>query len=163
MKKVIEEEIRFEADKEHLFKVINFADTFSTRNHKDSLEEITKIIFNSPPKWLAVLMGIRNLIVGIFRLKTSLPDDYQEAFVEGAYVSFFKIYQIEPEEIILGADDIHLNFRAVIQRKNEEQYNIKVTTLVEFNNRLGRIYMTVIKPFHRMIIKVLVKKAYVLH
>jgi len=161
MKKVIEESLHFPKDQKHLFRKVDFQDTFSTVNHKDSLKTIAQLIFNSPPKWVIFLMGLRNTIVGLFGLTTSMPDDYNEDFIEGAYVSFFKIYGIKEHEIILGADDTHLNFRAIIQRKNEEQYNIKITTLVEFNNRFGRIYMALIKPFHRVIIKALVKKAYI--
>ena len=61
---------------------------------------------------------------------------------------------------MLGANDKHLNFRVSVYNSNETLFNIKVTTLVEYNNRFGKIYMTIIKPFHHIIVKAMVKQAY---
>lgn len=139
---------------------IDFSDTFSTTNHEDSLEEISTLIFDNPTKWVAALLKLRNRIVTIFGLKTTKPNDYNTEFKVGSYVGFFKIYQITESEVILGANDKHLNFRAILNNSYEDQYNIKATTLVEYNNVFGRIYMGIVAPFHKIIMKVLVNKAY---
>lgn len=73
---------------------------------------------------------------------------------------FFQIFSIQENEIILGADDKHLNFRVSIYDSDEKQFNIKVTTLVQYNNRFGKIYMAIIKPLHLPIIKSMIKQAY---
>ena len=139
---------------------IDFQDTFSTTNKKDSLKDIGHKIFNNPPWWIILLFLIRNILVKIVGLKTSLPKDHNEEFKVGGYIGFFKIYEITEDEIIMGADDKHLNFRASIYNDHSEEYNIKVTTLVQFNNNLGRIYMKLIGPFHRLVVSSMVKKAY---
>ncbi|WP_347925228.1 DUF2867 domain-containing protein [Pontimicrobium sp. SW4] len=132
---------------------VNFTDTFSTTNHLDSLSIISKLVFGTMPKWVGFLMKIRNNIVKVFGLKTEKPEDYHPEFKVGGYVGFFQIFSIQHNEIILGADDKHLNFRVSIYNSNENQFNIKVTTLVEYNNRFGKIYMFIVKPFHHFIVK----------
>lgn len=139
---------------------IDFKDTFSTTNHKDSLSEITKIIFGTRPKWVQFLFIIRQFLVKCIGLKP-LPRQEPIAGVQtGSTIGFFTVYTIENQEIILGADDSHLNFRAVITDTREPQYNIKVTTLVQYHNNKGRYYMALIKPFHRLVVKNMVRQAY---
>ncbi len=139
---------------------IDFTDTFSTTNHQDSLAEISRLVFAKVPKWIEFLMRLRNSLVKVFGLKTEKPADFHENFKVGGYVGFFKIFSIEPNEIIMGADDKHLNFRVSIYNSGEATFNIKVTTLVEYNNSFGRWYMAIVKPFHHIVVKVMVKQAY---
>lgn len=159
-RKVIEESTSLTEDQKTLLRKIDFADTFSTTNRTNAIGEITNLIFNTTPKWVDSLFVLRNKIAGWFGLKTDLPKDYNENFKVGGYINFFKIYSISDTEVILGADDSHLNFRALINNDQSESYNIKVITLVEYNNLKGKIYMKIIKPFHRQIVKRMVKNAY---
>jgi len=159
-RKVIEESTSLTEDQKTLLRKIDFADTFSTTNRTNTIEEITNLIFNTTPKWVDSLFVLRNKIAGWFGLKTDLPKDYNENFKVGGYINFFKIYSISDTAVILGADDSHLNFRALINNDQSESYNIKVVTLVEYNNLKGEIYMKIIKPFHRQIVKRMVKNAY---
>ncbi len=133
---------------------------FSTTNHINNIEEITNLVFNTTPRWVNSLFTIRNKVAGIFGLKTEVPKDYNEHFKIGGYVKFFKIFSISDNEVVLGADDSHLNFRAIVKNDKSESFNIKVITLVEYNNYKGKIYMGIIKPFHRQIVKRMVKNAY---
>ena len=160
MKKVKEEATPSSYLEAKLLDQIDFSDTFSTTNHKNTLEETTNFIFNNTPKWIDQLFVIRNKIVKLFGLKTGIPADYNEEFRVGGYIAFFKIFSIANNEIILGANDSHLNFRAVVANSNETDFNIKVVTLVEYNNTKGKIYMNLIKPFHRIIVKRMVKNAF---
>jgi hypothetical protein len=160
MKLVKEEHPPLTKDLKNLLPNIDFFDTFSTTNHVDSLELISNKIFNTTPKWVAILFSIRNHIANLIGLKHEIPKDYNEDFKIGGYIKFFRIFNIKEDEIILGANDKHLNFRAIISKTLDASYNIKVTTLVEYNNRLGKIYMTIVKPFHRIVVKRMVKNAY---
>lgn len=161
MKLVREEQTPLTKDLKKLLPKIDFFDVFSTTNHTDSLELISNKIFNTTPKWVAFLFIIRNRIANIIGLKYEVPDDYNENFKIGGYIKFFKIFDITEHQVVLGADDKHLNFRAIITRTTDTLYNIKVTTLVEYNNNLGKIYMTIVKPFHRIVVKRMVKNAYI--
>jgi hypothetical protein len=160
MKKVIEKKIELTDEQKKMLAKIDFVDTFSTTNHINNIEEITNLVFNTTPKWINSLFAVRNKIASLFGLKTEMPNDYNENYKVGGYVKFFKIFSISDNEVILGADDSHLNFRAVINNDKSDSYNIKVITLVEYNNLKGKIYMGIIKPFHRQIVKRMVKNAY---
>ncbi|MEL7251382.1 MAG: DUF2867 domain-containing protein [Bacteroidota bacterium] len=138
----------------------DFKDTFSTTNHEDSLELIVRNILTTQQRWIIYLFQLRNWLAKFFGLQTVLPDDHNERFAPGGYVGFFRIYELLPNEIILGADDSHLNFRLSVHKTEAIENNVKVTTLVHFNNRLGRIYMAIVAPFHRLIVKRMVAQAY---
>ena len=159
-RKVIEEKTRLNDNQKGLLTKIDFVDTFSTTNHTNNIEEITKLVLTTTPKWIKSLFVFRNKIAGWFGLKTEMPNDYNETFKVGGYLKFFKIYSISDTEVILGADDSHLNFRALISDDKSASYNIKVITLVEYNNFKGKMYMSVIKPFHRLIVRRMVKNAF---
>ncbi|MFK7934116.1 MAG: DUF2867 domain-containing protein [Saprospiraceae bacterium] len=139
---------------------LDFIDTFATTNHKNSLAEIAHFIFATAPNWVKTLFYIRNTLVRLVGLKTDYPVTQDDTFEVGNHVGFFKIYQILDNEVILGADDSHLNFRVSILNNQAQNFNIEVTTLVEFNNTLGRIYMKIIAPFHRLVVKAMMKQAY---
>nr|WP_321409913.1 DUF2867 domain-containing protein [uncultured Carboxylicivirga sp.] len=158
-KKVLEENLELTKTERNWLTRIDFADTFSTTNHTNNLKEITNLVFNTTPQWIKALFTIRNKMVEIIGIKTKIPEDYNEDFKVGGYVKFFKIYSISENKVVLGADDSHLNFRAIIKNDHTEKYNIKVTTLVEYNNSTGRMYMKIIKPFHRQVVKRLVANA----
>lgn len=160
IKKVIEDKIALTDNQKGLLLKIDFSDTFSTTNHINNIEEITNLVFNTAPRWVNSLFTIRNKVAGIFGLKTVVPNDYNEHFKIGGYVKFFKIFSISDNEVILGADDSHINFRAIVINEKTDLYNIKVITLVEYNNLKGKIYMGIIKPFHRQIVKRMVKNAH---
>ncbi|OEJ98443.1 hypothetical protein A8C32_04305 [Flavivirga aquatica] len=161
MKKVKEESTELTEDLKKWLSKIDFSDTFLTTNHTNNIEEIVNLVFNTTPKWIALLFKLRNKIACFIGLKTKEPDDYNEDFKVGGYIKFFKIYFISENEVVLGADDSHLNFRAITNKSNSDSYNIKVTTLVEYNNIKGEIYMRIIKPFHEKVVKRMVKNAYV--
>lgn len=143
-----------------LFDNIDYGDTFTTTNHINSIEEICYLIFGKSPKWLISLMELRNTIAKRFNLKTEVPEDAKQEFKVGGYIKFFKIYGIYENEIILGADDSHLNFRVVLSKTPDEIDNVKCTTLVKYNNKLGKYYMNIIKIGHKLIVNHLVKQAY---
>lgn len=154
------EEVFLTEQTSKLFDPLDFADTFSTTNHEDSLEEISKRIFTLKSKWIIALFELRNRLVSVFGLKTSIPADYNENFAIGGYVGFFKIYDLSEVEVILGADDKHLKFRVGIHKTRTATNNIKVTTLVQLNNTFGKIYMKIIAPFHGLIVKKMVGQGY---
>ncbi len=142
-------------------KKTDYVDTFSTTNHSDSLATITTKIFATAPGWVKALMGLRNALVKVLGLKTDFPEAKDQRFEEGGRLAFFKIYEIHDNEILLGEDDSHLNFRVSIFDSKEAENNIKVTTLVQYNNTLGKLYFAVVKPFHMIIVKKMVRNAFV--
>lgn len=156
---VIKDKIELKESSLKLLKKIDFTDTFSTTNHVNSIEELALIIFGTSPKWVEGLFKLRNFLVRFVGLRTATPEKVNRKLEVGGHINFFEIYAISENEIIMGANDSHLNFRAIISNYKTKEFNVKVTTLVEYNNKLGRIYMWIISPFHQLVVKRMVKQA----
>ncbi|UII76244.1 DUF2867 domain-containing protein [Flagellimonas sp. HMM57] len=159
--KVISENIPTKSLINSTSKRIDYSDTYTTTNHSDSLEKITNMIFDNFPNWIMILMKLRHSIVKFFDLKTQKPSNYNTEFKIGGYIGFFKIFKIMDNEIILGEDDKHLDFRVSVYNSKENTYNIKVSTIVQYNRRFANVYMAIVKPFHKLIMKQIVKRAYI--
>ena len=60
-----------------------------------------------------------------------------------------------------GAENDNVkDYLSIHVESKEEQKIISAITLVNFNNKLGRIYFFVIKPFHGAIVKNMLKRAF---
>lgn len=94
------------------------------------------------PSWAKGLLRLRNIIVAPLGLKNDFP--------EGEKIGPFPIDQRNENEVILGLDDSHLNFRISILTTGTEAY---CATWVHRNNWLGRIYLAAIMPFHVLIVR----------
>ncbi len=145
--------------KKHISK-IDFHDTFSVSlaTADMPIEEIFLSVFSHTPAWIENLLKLRNAIVSVFGLKTD--GENQQTTLEnvriGEEIGLFKIYDITDNEIIAGEDDKHLNFRvSVLKKKNK----VFTSTFVQYNNLFGRIYMTIVMPFHKLIVKAMLKNA----
>lgn len=140
---------------------VDFCDTFSTTNHIDSIQEITRKIFEYSPLWIKSLFLVRRLLIKIVGIKSlEIEDNTNSDFSVGSRIGNFKIYSIDKNEIILGRNDSHLSFRVISNHSYLNQYNIKVDTLVSYNSTKGRIYMFFIRDLHKMISKRMLKQAY---
>ena len=94
------------------------------------------------PMWVTWLMKIRNIVVTPFGLRTDLG--------QGETIGFFPIVMRNDTEIILGFDDKHLDFRISILTDGNHAYG---ATWVRRHNRLGRMYLAMIMPFHVLIMR----------
>ncbi len=61
----------------------------------------------------------------------------------------------------MGADDRHLDFRVTIQVRADAANGRELLagTVVHCHNRLGRIYLATIAPFHRVIMRANLERA----
>lgn len=128
------------------------------------LDEIVFRSFgNFSSGWVELLIRLRNILVKPFGLKTSgdeIPiSDYRKVIVKGEQVGFFKAVEKSENEVLLYAEDIHLEaFFCVSIEKQHKNITLRASTTVNFSNRFGRIYLSIIKPFHILIIKNMLKK-----
>jgi hypothetical protein len=106
------------------------------------------------PAWAAALMVARNLIMRPFGLKT---DNSQIAARDRAGI--FPVVSETPERVVLGMDDKHLDFRCVVNLVSTgETQQITVSTVIRRHNCLGRTYLAVITPFHRLIVRSMMRR-----
>jgi len=131
------------------FGKIDYQDIYSIALQTDkTAEEISEELMVMPG-WVDVLMKLRNRIVGVFGLKTDRNTPEQK--------TFFTVIENREEEIIMGEDDKHLNFRASIFKDSSEG-SISLITVVHYNNAWGKVYFFPVKPFHKIIMRTLLKR-----
>lgn len=131
------------------FNGVDYLDIYEINKHTEkTAEEVAKEIMRIP-NWVELLFKLRNVLVKSFGLKADKQKDDQEAF--------FTLIEKREDEIIMGEDDKHLNFRASII-VDRSRNTISLITLVHFNNLWGKIYFLPVKPFHKIIMKSLLKR-----
>jgi hypothetical protein len=130
-------------------------------NASRNAEILTRFVLATQPAWLTMMMGVRDAIAGRFGIKTAAQ--LRGAPAERASrIYIFKIYETAENEMILGQDDTHLDFRlSVLLGASEPAVpgQIMVTTVVHCHNLLGRIYLAMILPFHRIIVRSMLDRA----
>lgn len=137
----------------------NWADAFEieTKRQFADMRSLAQHTVGSMPVWARRLLRVRNVLMAPFKLKSDgLTDD------NGAVdcVDIFPVLDETKDRIVLGLDDRHLDFRIVVDRfETKETIRLRATTLVHRHNVFGRIYIAVITPFHRMIVKSVLKNA----
>ncbi len=153
-------------------KKYDYVDSFESvlvdKNNSINPQKVARAFFTSSPKWVDVLLSLRNKIVSPFGLKTSRSGNNRQTRLagfkceQGEQVGLFTVFNTTPKEVVIGADDKHLNFRVSLfleQNKNEvEKKNITMSTTVEFNNWLGRFYFSLVRRFHRLIAPIMLKR-----
>jgi hypothetical protein len=120
-----------------------------TRPTHKSIEQITNEIFRLP-NWVVFLMKIRDSVAGKFGLKTEKDAD------ESKGAPFFPLISRNENEIVMGENDKHLNFRTSVLVDRENSF-VYLTTALRYNAFLGKAYFLPVKPFHKIIVKSLMK------
>lgn len=152
-------------------KEYNFVDSFrgvlNDYNNKFTSVDVGKAFFSSGPKWVGKLFTLRNKIVSIFGLKTSGDFTNRERQIAnfkcepGEQLGLFKVFAKTENEVILGEDDKHLNFRVSLYLEQQiieaKKKDLTITTTVEFNNLYGRLYFLPVRPFHKLIVPTMLK------
>ena len=124
-----------------------------------SIDYLAGMALTSLPGWVRGLMGLRSRLGGVMGLKSgklefaaSPPRDLCYAIGERAV--FFTLIARTEDELVMGEDDVHLRFRLSVRRVRvgDGQVQLEINTAVWFKNGFGRLYFTVIKPFHQAIV-----------
>jgi hypothetical protein len=130
---------------------------------KITITDVAKAFLLSTPKWIRNLFEFRNRLVSVFGLKTNKEHMNQDVDNFNANVGdqlgFFKVYNKAKSEIVLGEDDVHLNFRVslILIDLHTDIIEIVISTGVVYNNFLGKVYFAIVKPFHKLIVRSMLK------
>jgi len=109
------------------------------------VDTLATLLFADPPAWFTILLAIRDRVMTPFGVKAS------HTLSGGEHIAFFPVLSRSTDEIVLGADDRHLDFRAsVLLRRTDNR--LVATTVVRCHNLLGRLYLAAILPFHVLIV-----------
>jgi hypothetical protein len=145
-------EIEPDVDRARVLAGAQFADAFRVTviDAKLDARAAAERIFSRNPRWVQMLIDLRNAIVAPFGLKTSGKDEAKA----GGMVGLFPVLSETPGQLIAGFNDRHLDFRVVVDVApvdGSPDQEVTATTLVLTHNRLGRAYLAAITPFHRVI------------
>ncbi|MEI5681869.1 DUF2867 domain-containing protein [Mesorhizobium sp. CGMCC 1.15528] len=130
----------------------SFADRYAVVIDGQAFDAITaaeRAILNGPA-WVSRLLALRNLLVKPFGLKTGGVDLQPHQ----RQVGMFPVISQTASRVVLGLDDRHLDFRLLVDVKElgEGRQEVSASTLVAPHNWLGRVYLAIIMPFHRIIV-----------
>lgn len=119
------------------------------------VDALARLIATSAPRWADRLMWLRDRIVSLAGLRTSEkapPDTSSATLRPGDKLSIFQVLDRSDDEIMFGADDKHLDFRASLLVQRDGAGSTAVfSTVVRYNNWLGRVYFFFVRSFHRVI------------
>lgn len=121
-------------------------------SNPDSMRALANRTVGNSPAWFKAMNAVRDAVVKPFGVKTSgevrasRPDDER--------VDFFPVLSESNDEIVLGEDDRHLDFRLSLLRRNSPAgTQLIATTVVHSRNPFGVTYLRLIKPFHYLAIR----------
>ena len=133
-----------------------FSDSFSGLTDDTTLDarQAAERMFSQRAPWISALMTMRDAIVAPFGLKTA-----DMAKLAPDRVGIFPVISETPQRLVAGLDDSHQDFRVVVDvLPAGTQRRVTVTTIVKTHNRLGRIYLATILPFHRLIVRAMLRQ-----
>ena len=143
---------------------VDFADAYAMEvPPATGARALADAVFASAPPWVAALMAVRHAVVaplGLVGTRRSLERAARVANRTGDRIGVFPVLAEAPDELLLGLDDRHLDFRVSV-RIIEDSGRCRgvVSTLVRIHNALGRAYFGVVKPFHRVIVPAMMRRA----
>lgn len=134
----------------------DFADAFALRLAPRATRDVAvwqaALLAAGSPPWLDALVRVRMLLARAMRLDTA---EWQPG------TSPFVVLRQDDGLVVSGADDRHLDFRAVlhVQERAGEPAELVLVTVVQRHNAAGRAYFAVVRPFHRLVVPALLRRA----
>jgi len=138
---------------------------FKTKSSHLTSLEIWLSHMSTVPTWINILMRTRNKMVSMLGLKDlgALGDinpnkaisDYQV----GDKIGIFTLKYISDDEIILMDYDKHLDVFLSVYKVSQDSQSITISTVVHVHNWLGKVYMLVVAPLHKIIVPASIKRA----
>ena len=89
------------------------------------------------------------------------PEDLRRRTQSGTadIIGLFPVVSQTPDRLVAGFDDKHLDFRVVVDVAGSGgSRNVTATTLVLTHNLLGRVYLAIILPFHRLVVRAMLRQ-----
>lgn len=139
---------------------IDFSDGYRGRIELATLTslQVARAVFDNPPHWVMALMSVRNRVTALFGLKS--PQQLHEDTAGQRLVGIFPVLSESREEVVLGGDDRHLDFRIWVSvRLDHTGCEVTIATLVCINNSLGRGYLFAVMPFHKILSRYMLRRA----
>lgn len=137
-------------------------DTLGTESDAELLPFAARMLSFQPP-WLQALYRVRVVLLGLMGHRTGLPP--QAACLEtlpttpGERAAFFTVEEAGADHWTARASEAHLTARlAVLQSPGQKRrFAYRLVTVVHFHNRVGRVYFALIRPFHVLVVRAMLR------
>jgi hypothetical protein len=150
-------EIAPEVDQAALLAGAQFADAYSIAVDGGALDarQAAERMITRQPRWAEALLALRNILVRPFGLKTSGAS----RTAPREMIGIFPVVSETPDRLVAGFNDSHLDFRLVVDvAPLGDRQRVTATTLVLTHNWLGQSYLALILPFHRLIVRAMLRR-----
>jgi hypothetical protein len=150
----------------------DYADAFRMKvdaNVFPNADTFARSCFSHAPSWIRYALRARDAVVSVVGLKPSkiesaTKQDTPTAPLEpGDRAGIFRVMERTDNEIVMGEDDRHLDFRVSLLYEREPGSDdvafVTLTTVVRFNNTLGRAYFLPVKPVHKLVVPAMMRGA----
>jgi hypothetical protein len=137
-----------------------FHDAWEATLHDPGLSPtaIAERALGSTPRWAEAMLRLRNALVKPFGVQpatglAALRARPARGWSPGDRFSIFRIASLDDTELVVGIDDVHLDVRiSFLVRRAGAASSYVISSWVKTHNRLGRIYMWPVAPFHALIV-----------
>ena len=150
-------EVEPDVDTAALLAGAQFADAFRIDLASTKLDARTAAqrMLGRSPRWVEILVALRNRLVAPFGLKTPDPTGSGAS----GTIGIFPVVSETQDRVVLGFDDGHLDFRVVVDvAACGAGQSFTLTTLVLTHHLFGRAYLAIILPFHRLIARTMLRQ-----
>jgi hypothetical protein len=130
-----------------------------------SVAEIFLAVFAHHPKWMKLVLILRNRIASLCGLEAPtmsemLTPPVRSSYAVGDKIGVWPIFSLTETELIAGRDNKHLDFRvSVLRQAHGTQPSAVVSTVCVVHNTWGKVYLFFIVPFHKWGVRRLLSNA----
>lgn len=143
----------------------NYEDTFcckldSATPLNATTDDLMVSFWTQSPKSVQTLFEIRNKLVKLVGLKGETKDNklVENCIRNGVDYEMFSLAYKDHKETILKLSDKHLStYISILKEQNKTNTLIYVSTIVHLHNTLGYLYFYPIIPFHKIVVKNMMK------
>lgn len=145
----------------------DYLDAFAIRipaMYEVDLPRLVKSFFYTIPNWCKLLLGLREIIASLIGLKTAGNVNVEEQLknftgTPGESIALFHVKGRTEKEILTSEEDKHLDFcLSFFGELKADEYEITLATTVQINGWLGKVYWFFVKPFHKILVPVMLKR-----
>lgn len=116
------------------------------------------------PRWLDAALRLRDRIGRFFGIRSvgAFAGDGEtapSASIEvGDRLGIFTVLAVDDDELLVGEDDVHLDYRLAFHR-DLESGRFVVAMALRTHNLVGRLYMLPVAPVHRHLVRNMLRGA----
>lgn len=144
----------------------NYSDAFACEViHTENLsaDDILIEFWTVMPGWVNTLFKLRNTLVRPFGLRTdnqeNRSEDFKSMIRNGGALGVASVVAKSENETVLLLSDQHLDaYMSVYLSRKADIQTITAITVVHYHNTLGKLYFFFIRPFHKIIVKSMLKR-----